>query len=227
MEASQPILNPIHNTPSLQDLAYASIKEGILTLGFLPGVQLSEAELAEQLQVSKTPVREALKRLEQEGLVHIVPRRGVFVTEISVLDIREISEVRGTLIGLAAEYAARTVSDADLEEARAILEAGDLALEQGNDEQWLKENEQFHNWLMSKADNKRLRRLLANLDEQFQRVQRLAASMPGGLVDSNQEHYDILRAISSRDPEIAASTARQHVEKVGERSIRKLTPEKE
>ncbi len=219
---TQSVLRPLAEAPTLQDRAYEAIKACILSLAFAPGVQLSETELASQLGVSKTPVREALQRLEREDLVRIISYKGVFVTAISVRDVHEISEIRGALVGLAAEQATKTVTDDDIEQARQLLQRGDIALESGDVESWLQVNNEFHGWLLDRACNLRLRRLLANLDDQFHRIQRLAATVPGGIRESNRGHYEILDAMAARDAEAAARLARRHVLDVGERSLRKV-----
>ena len=222
MRSSNTVLDPILETPSLQDRAYEAIKSSILTLVLPPGTQLSESDLASQLKVSKTPVREALQRLERENLVNIIPRKGAFVTEISVTEIQEISEIRSILVGLAARRAAALVSDQDLDNARQILEAGDQALKNGDEEEWLRLNDQFHTWLLEKASNKSLLKMISILDEYFQRIQRLAASVPGEMIESNLEHYEILEAIASRDPLKADRVASGHIFNVGEQAIRRL-----
>ena len=214
-------LPPIE-TPTLQDRAYEAIKTRILSLAFAPGRQLAETELASQLGISKTPVREALRRLEREDLVRVISYKGVFVTEVTARDVLELSEIRGVLVGLAAEQVTKTVTDSDIEQARQLLQQGDLALESGDVERWLQVNNEFHSWLLDRADNLRLRRLLANLDDQFHRIQRLAATVPGGIVASNRGHYGILDAMAARDAQAAARLARQHILSVGEQSLRKV-----
>jgi DNA-binding GntR family transcriptional regulator len=216
-------LTPIESTPSLQDQAYRAIKASIMSLALPPETQLSESDLAAQLHVSKTPVREALQRLERENLVRIVPRIGAFVTEISSQEIQEITEIRSVLIGLAAHLAAARVVDGDIQRVRRILEAGDLALQRGDAEEWLKLNEQFHTWLIDHADNQSLKSILTNLDERFERIQRLAVSMPGEIIESNSEHYDILEAIASRDPTRAAEAANHHIRSVGEQALKMIS----
>jgi DNA-binding GntR family transcriptional regulator len=213
------ILKPIGETPSLQNLAYQAIKSSILSLALPPGKQLSESDLANSLKVSKTPVREALQKLEREGLVQIVPRKGVFVTEFSEREIDEISEIRSALVGLACLRACDNINEIELEKARKILEAGDIALREGNREQWLTINERFHAWLMRLADSKQLSLVIEKLDEYFIRIQAVAASVPGEIIESNKEHYAILEALEKHDPKAASKAAADHIIQVGKQAV--------
>jgi len=212
-------LKPIQEVPSLQDLAYQAIKTSILSLAMSPGEHVSETELAEKLNVSKTPVREALQRLKRENLVRIVPRKGVFVTEISDREIEEISEIRSVLIGMAARRSVVLATEDDIRRARHILEAGDRALYQGDMEEWLQLNDQFHDWLLQVADNQSLRSILSTIDDYFHRFQYLAARVPGEIFESNTEHYTILEAIASRDPDVASQAAINHIINIGKQAI--------
>lgn len=213
-------LSPIEEVPTLQDLAYKAIKTSILTLSLAPGNQVSVSELSEKLKVSNTPVREALQRLARENLVRIVPRVGVFVTEITTSEIQEITEIRSVLVGLAARRAVENVTPEDITRAKRILEAGDLALEKNNLGEWLECNDQFHDWLLQIANNKSLRHMLSNIDDFFQRIQIMASRIPGEIFDSNSEHYAILNAIISRDPDKASEAAVNHIAHIGKQAIK-------
>lgn len=218
----QNVLSPIENNLSLQEQAYLAIKSSILTLAFSPGTQLLESELADQLKISKTPVRDALQRLSREKFVEIIPRKGVYVTKVTVKDIKEVSEIRSSLVGLAAKRATSIVTEQDIFKARTILEEGDRALERGDDESWLQYNNQFHAWLLEHSNNQFLSNLLQGLDEYFERIQRLAASVPGELLESNKEHYAILDSISTRDPNLAEAVACKHILSIGEQAVLRL-----
>jgi DNA-binding GntR family transcriptional regulator len=217
--ATESKLKPIGETPSLQELAYQAIKSSILSLSLPPGKQFSESELAESLKVSKTPVREAIQRLEREGLVRIEPRRGAFVTELSEEVISEISEIRSVLVGLASKRAAKNANEKDILVARGILKAGDEALRKGDNVKWILINEEFHAWLINLANSKQLSQVLEILDQHFTRIQSLATSVPGEIIESNIEHYAILDAIAAKDPIVASKAATDHVLHVGEQAI--------
>lgn len=219
LDSLDTILKPIGETPSLQDLAYHAIKSSILSLALPPGKQLSKSDLANSLKVSKTPVREALQRLEREGLVQIAPRKGVFVTEFSEREIDEISEIRSVLVGLACKRAFQNVNTAEFHEARKILEAGDIALQEGNREEWLTINERFHAWLMRLADSKQLSQVIEKLDEYFIRIQVVAASVPGDIIESNKEHYAILESMEKGDSVAASKAAADHIIQVGKQAV--------
>lgn len=213
-------ISPIEDLPSLQDLAYQAIKASILTLALTPGEQISVSELSEQLKVSKSPVREALQRLEREKLVRIVPRTGVFVTEITTREIEEITEIRSVLIGLAACRAVENVTEEEIDRATRILEAGDRALNRNDLEDWLSLNDQFHDWLLQVADNLSLRHMLSEIDDYFQRIQILASHRPGEVIESNTEHYAILDAINARNSEKASKAAINHITNIGKQAVK-------
>ena len=157
--------------------------------------------------------------MERDNLVRIVPRKGVFVTEITPRQIDEITDIRSTLISLAARRSVALVTDEDIQNARAILNAGDQALERGDMEEWLKLNDRFHDWLLQVADNQTLKSILSNIDDYFHRFQYLAARIPGEIFESNTEHYAILEAIASRDPDAAAHAASNHITNIGKQAI--------
>ena len=198
--ALQPIGRLEH---SFTDRAYVALKRAIVSLEFAPGSTLSERQLVEQLQVSKTPVREALARLEREGFVVTVPYRGTLVTTLSHIDIQEIFDLRALLEGHAVYQAIPRLTGADRLELRGHLEAADAAAARGDTVGFFEANHGFHRLLIARASNRRLREQLANLEDHTRRIRAATASVWQAIGMSLQHHWALLRAAESGDAESA------------------------
>lgn len=171
-----------------------------------------EIQLAEELGISRTPVREAIRKLELEGIVAMMPRRGAYVADISLKDITEIYEVRISLDMLAASLAAERINDDELEEMnRQLLLTMQYATNKDM-EKIVACDSIFHDVLYRAARNERLVNIISNLRDQLTNLRGRSMSQPGRLVETMQEHRALLDAIASRDPEVAANAARVHIE---------------
>jgi DNA-binding GntR family transcriptional regulator len=195
---------------SLAERAYVAIRELIVTLRLGPGSVINERELVEQLGIGRTPVREALRRLAQEGLVEVYPRRGMFVTDVDVRKLALISEVRAALEPEAARLAAERATDAERAELRELLDALDAT---GTDDHALMAlDERIHRAVYRCARND----LLATTLEQYYvlalRIWTIALDRQHELSDAVQSHRALLEAIHDGDGERAAATMRAHVE---------------
>ena len=198
----------------LKDWVGATLREAILQGYFRPGEKLDQDLIAEELNVSRTPVREAVMMLEAEGFVEIRPRRGAFVVTLSRQDIHDICEIRGLLEAEAVRQAAPQVSESvldkmerSLDETQARFEAGDVA---GHFESDIF----FHETIISLAENKLLQEMLGSLTNRIARLRHFAQLQPGQhLVESFQEHRTILQAMRRRDAEAAAEAMRVHLHK--------------
>ena len=135
----------------LGDWVYQVIRERILNLQYAPGEQLQLEKLADAMRVSRTPVREALLRLEQDGLVRSVARVGFFVTEITDRDMRELFEIRELLESHTASRAALAVTDDDLAELDRLIQRGTASAERGDLDDYLDADADFHSFLIARA----------------------------------------------------------------------------
>lgn len=209
----QPLIQiKLDNYKPLRELVFEALREAILKGVLKPGERLMEIQLAEEMGVSRTPVREAIRKLELEGLVAMVPRKGAYVASLSMKDIIEVFEIRGALEGLAAELAAERITDEELEELERYLvritesiEAGDLALVVAIDTD-------FHSQLYKASRNERLAQIINNLREQIQRFRTTSLSLPGRMQAALEEHKKIVEAISARDGALARRLAEEHIE---------------
>lgn len=204
-------LSPVREPVSLEKLAYDSIKAAILSFQLMPEENLVETDLARQLGISKTPVRDALSRLEQEGFVEKIPYKGYTVTGISQQAVIEIFEIRATLEGLSARQATPNFTDQDLEIARDLVFRHNEAARQGDTQTASELNKQFHALILSKAKNSWLRQILGNLEDHLSRYRLLSNFQAGRLEKSAEEHDAILRAIVSRQPDKAEQAVRSHL----------------
>jgi DNA-binding GntR family transcriptional regulator len=176
-----------------------------------PGTRLVEASLAEELQISRTPVREALHKLELEGLVRPVGRRGVIVVGIDLDDVREIMGLREILESHAAGLAAHRVTATDVRSMESSLERAGQSIAAGDVEGLLRWNTRFHDTLIACSGSHRLIDIIARLRDHVI-AYRLATLRVAGLpARSHQEHQALLDAVRRRDAEVAETLMRAHV----------------
>jgi len=193
---------------SLKEKAYGCIKEDIICCKFPPGSVLSEKELVVRLGISRTPIREALNRLEQEGLVKIVPQRGVFVADITLKMTLELYQVREVLEPFIVRLATPLASEERLAEFRS--EFGKMT-EGAGKEAIISLDHQFHFFLAESCGNSFLAQLMANIRTHIDRT-RVASSRDAESVRLGvEEHLAIIEAILERDAEQASRAMYGHV----------------
>lgn len=171
-----------------------------------------EIQLAEELGVSRTPIREALRKLELEGFIVMVPRKGAYVADISFKDIADVFEIRAALEALAAGLAAERITDEELEEMERLVAEKAESIANQDMEKLIKVDTLFHEAIYKASRNQRLTSIISNLREQIQRYRTTSLSYPGRMQRSLEEHRSIVEAIQSRDPQIAQQVAREHIE---------------
>ena len=200
-----------HHVP-LSQRAYGWIKQKIVSLELPPGAVIDEADLRAELELGRTPIREALQRLSSEKLVMIVPRRGMFVTEIGITDLQRLFEVRVVLESLAARLAALRGSEAHWQRMQAVL--ADLPEEdRPNDYQALIAiDEGCHAIIYEAADNEFLQDTLITLYALSLRLWYFFLSKIGNMRGAVLEHEHILEALKASDAERAAQLIAQHVQ---------------
>ncbi|WP_299426213.1 GntR family transcriptional regulator [uncultured Meiothermus sp.] len=194
---------------SVREAAYAHLRGSILAGSLPPGSRISEPGLAEQLGISRTPVREALQRLSQEGLVELSPGRGARVRILSAAEVREVYDVRALLEAEAASLAARNAGTAELSALEKQLLVLD-ALPADDYTRQMQVDFDFHTALVEAAHNKTLARIYADLRSSLTLIrsfQRTLSQHP----KTRQQHHNIIKALKARDPEKAAQAAREHV----------------
>ncbi len=195
----------------LRDVIFSTLRDAIVTGDLKPGERLMEVELAEKMGVSRTPVREAIRRLETEGLVSIIPRKGTHVAKLSVKDIVDVLEVRAALDGLATELAARNVRQETLRCLDGIHKQYVAALEKENLATAIKKDVEFHNTIYNASGNDKLKIVAGNLREQIYRFRVIYMKDFTNAFDVLEEHQNILNALSEQDCENAGKLAKEHI----------------
>lgn len=209
---------------SLAALAYQAIKAAITARTLPAGGRLSVPRLATQLKVSRTPVKEALARLEREGLVTTIPNRGSFVSLLGADDIREVYEIREMLEGLVARLAVQRAGPAAIRMLRALVRSQQKALRSADLDAIMKVDMEFHRRLRELAGNRRLNMLLQNLQDQIRIVFATSITIPGRREKAMAEHRGILAGVEKGDPEGAERAAREHIRNVREAVLASLEP---
>ena len=196
-------------TEDLASNAYQQLRDAILAGDYESGAPLFEVHLATSLGMSRTPVREALKLLARDGLVEVVPSRGYIVPRRSMHDLRELFELRESLEGMAARYAALRASPDELRELEA------LCVRYANEQdwaQWARIGTAFHTVLLTAARNVRLLGILDSLRGQIVHSRRSVLQTDSARRDAAiREHLVILDAVKAHDPDAAEAAAREHV----------------
>ncbi|WP_244530020.1 GntR family transcriptional regulator [Rhizobium sp. NFR07] len=193
--------------------AYVAIKEAIRNNVFAPGYQAAEIEIARQLGMSRTPVHEAMARLQEEGLVRILPKKGIVICSLSPADIEEIYEVIIALEGAAAARLAALPEPERKVVADALRDATDrmvAALHQEDLMAWAQADEEFHQALVTRSGNRRLMRMTGAVADQLHRARMFTLRLRPLPVASSQEHQAIIEAIEEGDATAASRAARLH-----------------
>ncbi|MGL4496259.1 MAG: GntR family transcriptional regulator [Beijerinckiaceae bacterium] len=198
---------------SLVDAAYAALKQAIRTTVLAPGYQGSEQEIAIRLGMSRTPVHEAIIRLQEEGLVRVLSKRGVLICPLAPDDIREIYEVIIAVESMAAELLAGFERPERIAIAQALDEATramDDALAQNNLQDWAEADDRFHQIMLTRCGNGRLSRIAQTVMDQAHRARMVTLKLRSRPVRSIAAHRAIIAAIRAGDPVKAHTRARAH-----------------
>jgi DNA-binding GntR family transcriptional regulator len=197
---------------SLRDKAYDTIKHRIITCAFRPGEYINELQLSTLLKIGRTPVHQALDRLMIEGMVEVIPRKGVIVKPVSLNEVLQIIEVRLINEPFGARLAAEKASDADLAEMADVLERTKHWVTVRNVEELMLLDREFHLLIARAAKNEVLIELLRNLHERSLRFWFISLNAPTQHETVQREHSAIFTAIHQRDPDSAESAMRRHIE---------------
>ena len=206
----------LEDYPSRTERVYNILLENIIKQKFTPGERLVERDLAEMLGVSKTPVREALGRLEKEGLVYGVPYRGVFVARISLKDVLEIYDLREVIEGLGARGATKKINKEQIEQLNSIIQSSKDCVKKNDLECYSSLDLKFHNLLATISGNKRLGQIMQLLRNQTRILMSTSVKLPGRVKVSLGDHKKIVEAVVRQDAKLAEKLAREHVRKTKE-----------
>lgn len=196
-------------TQSRADFVYDSLRDAIWEGRFAHGERLREEEIASALGVSRTPVREALQRLQQRGLLVIGPGRGLMVAQLSKQQVFELYAMREILEGSAARFAARHANEAEIHILYRLQR--ELAESDGDALRLVKMNRRFHQAIHEAAHNQYLLETLDTLNDSMALLHSTTFRAPSRRVESDEEHRRIVEAIEKHDPDTAEKIAREHI----------------
>ena len=202
---------------SLRGRVFQKIREDILTGVYKEHDELREVSIGEELGVSRTPVREALRQLDLEGLVTIVPNKGAYVTGITPQDVHDIYKIRSLLEGLCARWATEHITGRQIEELEEIILLSEFHLRKKSAEQAEQVSEldgKFHKVLYEASNSRILEHVLSDFHKYVQMARMMSVGAKDRAERSIEEHRDILKAIKDQDPDKAEWLANLHIMKV-------------
>jgi DNA-binding GntR family transcriptional regulator len=193
-----------------EDIA-ESIKAAIIKGKFKPGEKISEGELAESMGISRTPLREAFRKLENEGFIEIIPRKGAVVTEIDAQEVYDLYEIKSTLEGLAARLAAVNMQDKDLEKLEKVNEELKVLIDQNDLEAFYKAHTRFHEGFVKLSGNRRLNQIISNLNDHFKRFGIVSLTLPGQYESAIKQHEEIIQAFRKGNEKLVEERVKTNV----------------
>lgn len=196
----------------LRDVVFQNLRRAILKGELEPGERLMEIHLAKRLGVSRTPIREAIRKLELEGLVVMIPRRGAVVASITEKDMRDVLEVRRTLEMMAVEVACDRISSSELERLKEAAGEFEKSRDSGDIVQVAQADMAFHEIIYSATGNLRLVNILSNLREQMYRYRMEYLKDTSGYDRLHAEHVRIYQGICEKNKEMAREAIREHID---------------
>lgn len=210
----------------LRDVVFQTLRAAILRGELKPGERLMELQLAAKLGVSRTPIREAIRMLEQEGLAITIPRKGAEVAKMTEKDMEDVLQIRCVLEELAVRVSCHKINENELRELKVAMIEFDEKTKADNVVELAKADVTFHDLIYKAADNPKLLMLLNNLREQMYRYRTEYLKDTERHSQLIQEHHDIVKALEMRDEEQVADIIRQHL-KNQEEVVKKMIREQE
>ncbi len=210
----------------LRDVVFKKLRKAILTGELKPGERLMEIHLADKLGVSRTPIREAIRKLELEGLVTMIPRRGAVVAEITEKSLKDVLEVRRALDMLSAELACERITDSDKVLLKKACTEFEEAVKGGDLRIIAQKDVALHNIIVGATGNERLQQLLNNLSEQMYRYRFEYIKDSSQHKNLLQEHQEIYESIVNCDKKRAAEAAKIHIDNQETAIIRQIRSDK-
>ena len=196
---------------SLRGRVFHYLRENILSGKYKEGDELKEVAIGEELGVSRTPVREAFRQLELEGLIQIIPNKGAYVTGITQKDVKDIYMIRSLLEGLCARWACEHITKEQMEEMEENIYLAKFHAQKGHLEQLAELDNRFHDILYEACNSKMLEHQLKDFHEYVLRVRKKTLSNVNRGPQSNEEHEQIMEAIKAKDAAKAEKLANMHM----------------
>ncbi len=208
----------------LSSKVYSSLKDMIADYRFQPGARVNVEQLTRELGVSRTPIWEAIRRLEQEGLLKNIPNRGVFMVEMTLAQAFEVFQVRGALERVAGRLAVRNIDEKTLDKMRQCLDEQLKAVEEGDLVQYSRLDFDFHSMIYKMTQNSFLQEMLDSIKT---RMQPFKIELKPILLHLYKDHLEILNALRSKNPDKVEEAFMQHNEKILDRIREEMEMEAE
>lgn len=213
----------IDDYKTVRDAAFERLRSGIINGYFKPGERLVESQIAEEMGISRTPIREAIRRLETERLVVNLPRKGVMVAPLDESQVKEIFNIRGALEGLAVKLAIDNLNYKTVKMMENILEEMQRAIEADDHNKVVECNTQFHDCIIEAAKSPKLSEMLQNIHDQIQRFRHTSLSAEGRPQIALTEHINILNYVKEKNANNAEKMMEKHIENAGKSLLEKIT----
>ena len=211
------------DSTNLRDQTYDIIKNMIILREIEPGKKINEEHIAKEIQVSRTPIREALCRLENEGIVKIIPRRGAFVSDLTETNVREILLIREVLEGLVVRLAVENMDEKTLEKLRKALGKVSTLPEKDRDLiNYTRSEVDFHALLLGASKNQMLKNMMEIVNAHLQIIRLRTVVIPERAQRTVKEHQQILNEIENGDATSAEELMRKHVQSVREVALKNI-----
>lgn len=208
---------------TVRDMVYETLRQAIFEGRFKHGERIVEKEMAEQLQVSRTPVREAFRKLEAEGLIRYYPRKGVLVRGITAEDIIEIYAIREALETMAISFVVENVTEGEKEKLFKLIEKMKVLIEIGDDEELVRMSRLFNELLLKASRMPRLVALINNYQDYIAKFRKATLAKASRKVDALKDHEEILRAIDRMDVPRAKELTVRHLKSACRECLRAIT----
>lgn len=196
---------------SLRGRVFHKLREDILSGKYEEHEELKEMAIGEEMGVSRTPVREAFRQLELEGLIQIIPNKGAYVTGITEKDVKDIYMIRSLLEGLCARWATEHISEEQMNEMEENVYLAEFHAKKGHLEQLAELDNRFHDILYEACDSKILEHHLKDFHQYVLRVRKKTLASANRGPQSNEEHKKIMEAIRDKDADLAEQLANRHM----------------
>jgi len=203
-----------NSTETYQQQAYNYVRDRILSMAFKPGDRITDSSIASELNISRTPVREALQRLEIEGLLSSEARRGWKVTSLTIKDIEDIFDLKCEIEGLIARKAAICKDDDHRKTLQELLGAMKEASSNSDIDSWIEIDSSIHHLFYVMAQNERAERIINNLNDQWHRLRTGFIKLKGRLDPATDQHAKVILAILDGDPDAADAAMHEHLNDV-------------
>lgn len=217
---------PMLESRPIREIAYEVLKHAIVTGEIPAGERIVETDYADRLHISRTPLREALRKLERDGLVEYVMRRGVVVRAFTIADVDEIYTIRNALEMLTLPAIVKNVTDGDIRSLRETLSQMDAALRENNIEKLSPLSRAFHSQVMRISGQPRILRVIESQDEYITRFSAMSIAQESRRLEAHQEHHEIVDCLEKRDLPRLQTLMQKHIERSKENCLAALNKKK-